>query len=305
MIYKERNNRIDNQGRVLRNNEFQNADGRYKFRWRENGELKTYYSWKLEDEDSVPQGKKCNLSIREFEKKLFDNGGKFQKEIDREDITLDNRFWLNMESRKLQDRTRKNYEWVYKKFIKPALGSKNIKKIDYNKMLVFVLKLLNEDGFNPRGVEQICNILRPVFKDAMVCGLILRNPMDGIMIEVRKDSRWTTRIYSERKSFKPYVYRYIDKKTGEIKYIGIVYCGSFKKRIQRHAAKDVWANDSEWKIQYFQVETRSEAEAIESHLIAVHKTYLFYNTAKCNWGINSYLPDFEEKWIDYIEELHN
>ena len=300
MAYEERNNRLDNQGRVLRNNEFQQQDGRYKFRWRDKqGVLKTVYSWRLVDEDVTPEGKKHTQSLREIERSICENGY-IAIDLDEKSVTFENRFWLNMQNRNINERTRKNYESMYKLYIKSALGKKSIIKIDNSLMRKVIWQLLDVQGLNPRAIENICNMLRPVFRDAISSGLISTNPIDGIMVDVRKDNRWVKRIYPEQKAIRPYVYRYIDIFTGEIKYIGIVYDGSLSGRIKGHK-NDFWANDSKWKIQYFQVDTRSEAEAIESHLIALYKTYRFYNTAKSTWGINSYLPNFDDKWIDYAE----
>jgi len=95
---------------------------------------------------------------------------------------------------------------------------------------------------------------------------------------------------------KPCVYRYVDNESGIIKYVGIVYKGGLEKRLMVHANTDAWALDACWKVEYFECETRSEAEAFESHLITLYGTDKYYNKAKANWGINKYLPDVESMW---------
>ena len=292
--------RLDNKGRALRINEFQNKDGSYKYRYYgSKGTLEVIYSWRLLPEDVTPVGKRYSESLREKEEILFANLESI--EHPRKDNTLNSKFYTNIENRKLSEKTKTNYVYMYEKFVSPEIGNYNIKVINTEMIKKFMFSLMDDIGFHPRTVENVCNILRPVFREAISYGVIKTNPVEGIMIEVRKDSRWTKRDYPTKKGIEhPYVYRYIDKRDNKTKYVGIVYRGNFKDRIARHK-KDLWNGDSEWKIQYFQAGNRSEAEAIESHLIALYETNKHYNVAKSNWGINSYLPSFEDRWIDYTE----
>ena len=52
-------NRKDSKGRVLRNNEYQKKDGRYEYRFTENGIRRSVYSWRLIESDPAPKGKKA------------------------------------------------------------------------------------------------------------------------------------------------------------------------------------------------------------------------------------------------------
>ena len=70
--------RRDNKGRILHNGEFQMSDGRYRFKYTDSfGKVKVVYSWRLDHNDRVPEGKKKSLSLREIEKQIqadkFDN----------------------------------------------------------------------------------------------------------------------------------------------------------------------------------------------------------------------------------------
>ena len=98
------------------------------------------------------------------------------------------------------------------------------------------------------------------------------------------------------------VYRYIDLKDNKTKYIGIITRRSKKRckedRLKEHRVKDWWANGN-YKIEYFTVYSRTDAEAFESHLIALYKTYEYYNKAKKDWGLSAYLPT-NIGWIHYI-----
>ena len=95
---------------------------------------------------------------------------------------------------------------------------------------------------------------------------------------------------------KPCVYRYIDTTDNVVKYVGIVHESKLEKRLLAHANNDKWALNGCWKVEYFECENRSEAEAFESHLIALYGTHKYYNKAKANWGVNKYLPDVESWW---------
>lgn len=63
--------RRDKKGRVLRNGESQRADGRYAYVYVDKfGKQRFLYSWKLENTDKLPQGKRECISLRDRVKEL-------------------------------------------------------------------------------------------------------------------------------------------------------------------------------------------------------------------------------------------
>ena len=64
--------RRDSKNRILRLGEQQRADGRYLYSTIDpiTKKRKFLYSWKLEKNDKLPEGKKPDLSLREKEKLL-------------------------------------------------------------------------------------------------------------------------------------------------------------------------------------------------------------------------------------------
>jgi len=63
--------RRDSKNRILRNGESQRSDGRYAYVYVDsNGKQKFLYSWKLENTDRIPQGKRDCISLREKIKNL-------------------------------------------------------------------------------------------------------------------------------------------------------------------------------------------------------------------------------------------
>lgn len=95
------------------------------------------------------------------------------------------------------------------------------------------------------------------------------------------------------------VYRYINKFTNDIEYVGIVYDRPLYKRIKEHAFMDKW-NSEKYKVEYISCKSRTDIEYLEAHFIAKWKTYNYYNVAKKNMGKSNLIDDSSFEWI----ELH-
>lgn len=100
----------------------------------------------------------------------------------------------------------------------------------------------------------------------------------------------------------PYVYKYTDLQDGTVKYVGIIRTDSnFPMRFIQHKS-DRWHKTSYWHIEYFEVETVTDAEAIEGHLIWLYGTGEYYNKAKTTWGKCTFIPEADFLWSTYIKE---
>ena len=103
--------RKDSKGRILRDNEFQQKDGRYKFRFKDaSGNLKTVYAWRLVETDRTPAGKKHSESLRELEKQIkrdLEDGIVVNRKL-----TLNDYWEENIELRVLKQSTRTNYKYM-------------------------------------------------------------------------------------------------------------------------------------------------------------------------------------------------
>ena len=63
--------RTDSRGRILRNGEYQKADGRYAFRYVDaKGKTRFAYSWTLTKNDKAPSRKKEGPSLRQLEEQI-------------------------------------------------------------------------------------------------------------------------------------------------------------------------------------------------------------------------------------------
>jgi len=111
----------------------------------------------------------------------------------------------------------------------------------------------------------------------------------------------------------PYVYYYKDTNDDTVKYVGLIKEDhNFPLRFAQHK-NDSWYAEGNWSIWYLPVETRTDAEALEAHYIALFGTWKYYNKRKADWGECSFAPD-SIKWaefdamrtepvIDFIREL--
>lgn len=108
----------------------------------------------------------------------------------------------------------------------------------------------------------------------------------------------------------PFVYKYIDKSDGIVKYVGIV-CregnDALKKRIKEHLNADEWASTHNWFLEYIEVKTKGDAHALEGHFIAYYKSYEWFNKAKSDYGLLSFInsESFEWKKFDENEKVLN
>ncbi len=96
------------------------------------------------------------------------------------------------------------------------------------------------------------------------------------------------------------VYRYYNNDDKCYDYIGIVYSENrtLKQRVIEHSKEEQFQGIN-YSIDYFEVETHTDAEAWEAHLIAKYKTNKRLNKSKAFWGTCSYLPDDKDMWIDF------
>ena len=63
--------RRDKKGRILHNGEIQMPDGRYRYKYKDAwGNVKVVYSWRLDRNDRMPDGKKSEPSLREKERQV-------------------------------------------------------------------------------------------------------------------------------------------------------------------------------------------------------------------------------------------
>lgn len=183
--------RRDSKNRILQNGESQRKDGKYEFKYVDvNGTRRSAYSWKLVATDKVPEGKRCELSLRELEKQIRRDLEDGISTHIANSITLNELFDTYMSTKELKQSTRTNYMYMYKNYVSNVIGKRRIESIKYSDIKKFYNSLILEKKFKPNSMEIINTILHPVFTMAVRDGYIRTNPSDGVMAEIKKSHNW-------------------------------------------------------------------------------------------------------------------
>lgn len=205
--------RKDNKGRVLNENEFQKADGRYEYRYRDlNGTFRSIYSWKLTDSDRLPKGKRECRPLRDMEYELT------KAEIDEIDVytakttSLNDYFDKYMETKSdLRQTTKNNYIYMYNSHIRKDLGNRKLADFKYSTILKFYKDLIYVKKFKPNSMEIFHTILHPIFDTAVEDGVIRTNPTKKAMKKIReldefkKKPKRASLELAEQKAFMDYI----------------------------------------------------------------------------------------------------
>lgn len=183
--------RRDSKNRVLQNGESQRKDGKYEFKYVDvNGTRRSAYSWKLVPTDKVPEGKRCELSLREMKEQIKRDLTDGICTHTANSITLNEMFDTYMSTKELKQSTRTNYMYMYKNYVSNVIGKRRIASIKYSDIKKFYNSLILEKKFKPNSMEIINTILHPVFTMAVRDGYIRTNPSDGVMAEIKKSHNW-------------------------------------------------------------------------------------------------------------------
>jgi len=175
--------RRDSKHRVLRRGESQRADGKYMFKWHENGKPKYVMSWRLEPTDKQPIGTKPTLSLREMEKQI----GRDQDSL--LDPTCKNMTVKECVERYLATKvgvkpnTLMGYNFVKNLMEKESFYSKKIREIKVSDAKLFLIKL-QQDGKGHSTVKTIRGVLRPAFQMAMDDDILVKNPFNFELVGV-------------------------------------------------------------------------------------------------------------------------
>ena len=125
--------RRDSKNRVLQNGESQRKDGKYEYKYVDaSGKRRSAYSWKLVATDRIPEGKHCELSLREMGKQIRRDIEDGINTHTAKTVTLNQLFDVYMSGKELKQSTRTNYQYMYKNYIGVELGGKRIGSIKYS-----------------------------------------------------------------------------------------------------------------------------------------------------------------------------
>ena len=170
--------RKDDKGRVLLKGESQRKiDGLYIYTYTDPyGSRRYVYSKDL-------------VTLREKKEQLL------RDQMDGLDFYVGGRATLNMAFDRymstkynLRETTRSNYIYMYNKFVRDDFGNKLIASVKYTDVKMFYYHLLNEKGLAINTLDNIHTILHPIFTMAVRDDIIRKNPADGVLKEIKKNS---------------------------------------------------------------------------------------------------------------------
>lgn len=177
--------RRDSKGRILRNGECQRKDGLYQYDYIDmNGKPRCLYSWKLENTDPLPKGKRKCKSLRdkerEVQKALVDGITPYGGQLTVLELTKK----YTLQKTGVRASTRAGYKTVLNILEKEEFGAKRIDKVKLSDAKGWLIKLQNKDGKSYSSIHTIRGVLRPAFQVAVDDDLIRKNPFEFQLVSV-------------------------------------------------------------------------------------------------------------------------
>ena len=170
--------RKDLRGRSLRKGEVQRtSDKRYMYTYTDPlGRRKFIYANDL-------------TQLREKEEKLL------KDQLDGLDIYVAGKATLNetfdryiSTKYNLRESTRSSYLYTYDHYVRDTFGLKRIAEIKYSDVFQFYYHLLNQQGISLGTLDSVHCLLHPTFQLAVRDEIIRKNPTDGVMKEISRES---------------------------------------------------------------------------------------------------------------------
>ena len=170
--------RKDSKGYVLRTGETYRADGRYCYAYTDRNKVRRYvYAKSLQE-------------LRAKEKELL---VKYEQGLDAfaaKKITLNDCFDRYISQKyNLKETTKANYIYMYNRFVRGTFGKRKIAEIRYSDVKEFYFSILQE-GVKANTLDNIHTVVHPALQLAVRDGLIVNNPSDSAMTEIKRSKLW-------------------------------------------------------------------------------------------------------------------
>lgn len=192
--------RKDKNGYALRKGESQKKDGRYVFNYTDGFKKRRFvYANTL-------------MELREKEKIVRKEMAYDLDYASASKMTLNTLYDRYMKQNyRLKDATRAGYNSLYNCHIRNGFGLKRIVDIKYSDIKIFYHSLLVDEGLSGSSVERVNTLLQPSFKLAIRDQLILLNPCQDVLAELKGSEAWVEgeRIaltIPQQKSFMNFLY---------------------------------------------------------------------------------------------------
>jgi site-specific recombinase XerD len=166
--------RRDRKKRILRDRESQCKDGRYRYSYLENGKRKDIYSWKLEETDKLPVGKRECVALRVMEEEilkeqLWGKPNYPQMTV----LELVERYVRQKQG--VRDTTRAGYKTVINMMKKDPFGERRINEICISDAKLWLIEL-QSNGKRYSTIHTIRGVVRPAFQMAVEDDILDKNP---------------------------------------------------------------------------------------------------------------------------------
>ena len=168
--------RRDHKGRVLRNGESQRSDGRYCYTYYVDGKRQFLYSWKLERNDKLPEGKRDCVALRDQETTLTVRRAKGDALVATCTVYELVEDYLKLRT-DVRITTKKGYKTVLNILRNDPFGSRKINTIKVSDAKRWLIGL-QQGGKGFSSIHNIRGVLRPAFRMAYEDEILTRNPFD-------------------------------------------------------------------------------------------------------------------------------
>lgn len=199
--------RKDSRGRILKENECQRPDGKYEYKYTQNGQRKSVYSWKLVPTDKLPAGKRSDLSLREKEKAILKDLDDGINTITASKMSMNELFYMYLDSKtKLKDKSRRKYMQLWEMHVKEnRLGKMALDSIKKAHIQRFYSEL-STGGLSDTTVRMYHNnLIRPALEFAVDNDLIRKNPTKGCLEDYQGARKREALTRKEQQIFLDYV----------------------------------------------------------------------------------------------------
>lgn len=172
--------RRDCKNRVLKEGEQQRKDGMYMYTYRDavTGKRCYIYSWRLEESDRQPAGKKLKPSLRtlvkDLQRKVLLGANAFQTTMTVEQAVTQYLAGKNG----VKDSTRKGYKTSVRFFETQPFYKMKIGDINILQAKAIVGDWQNKLGKSYSQIHNYMSVLRPTFSGLVESDLVLKNPFD-------------------------------------------------------------------------------------------------------------------------------
>ena len=189
--------RRDSKNRKLQKGEYQKADGRYAYRYKDSDGCERWvYSWRLTQNDILPRGRQSEKCLRDLEVEIA--RATIEKTDSRKlrSVTLNDMFdrYLGLKNG-LKEKTLLYYKGMWRRLIAPSIGKMKVIDIRYSDVAKYLLSLIDEEGLGVSSVNNVYALICPVLELAVKDDLIKKNPSNG----VRKDILTSRSLKSKKK----------------------------------------------------------------------------------------------------------